>query len=358
MATGPRCAPPSSIASSNRSERRRTALESLAALPLRALVRRGRSYDWPAMYQQELILGLRDFWREARLPHRAAVHNSEGSAPGPTTPRCSFAGALGPEPWSVAYVEPSRRPTDGRYGDSPEPLAQQTHQFQVILKPSPLDIQDLYLESLLALGTGPDEHDVRFVEDDWESPTLGAWEPGLASLARRPRDLAVHLLSCRSVASIANTVSGESSAYGLERICMYLQNVESFWVMQWAPGIGYAELVKRGEREWCAYNFEYADTAAAYLRSSISCEKECKRLLSVGKELPRKARLARVRFRHQGRACVQCPRRSWGHRRHRAPALHRTGPGDGQRRSRGVAGAAGSHGLSTPRREASRGVAR
>ena len=190
------------------------------------------------MYFQELILALQDFWAK-RGCLIVQPYNCEVGA-GTYNP-ATFLRALGPEPWNVAYVEPSRRPTDGRYGDNPN-RTQQFHQFQVILKPSPLDIQDLYLESLLALGTKPDEHDVRFVEDDWESPTLGAWGLGWQvwldglEISQFTYFQQVGGIDCKPV-------SGELT-YGLERICMYLQNVESFWDMQWAPGIGYAELVQ------------------------------------------------------------------------------------------------------------------
>jgi len=229
------------------------------------------------MYFQELILSLQDFWVK-RGCLIVQPYNSEVGA-GTYNP-ATFLRALGPEPWNVAYVEPSRRPTDGRYGDNPN-RTQQFHQFQVILKPSPIDIQDMYLESLLTLGTKPEEHDVRFVEDDWESPTLGAWGLGWQvwldglEISQFTYFQQVGGIDCKPV-------SGELT-YGLERICMYLQNVESFWDMQWAPGIGYAELVRRGEREWSAYNFEYADTAAHFAQFD-QCEKECKRLLSIGKD--------------------------------------------------------------------------
>jgi glycyl-tRNA synthetase alpha chain len=203
-------------------------------------------------------------------------YNSEVGA-GTYNP-ATFLRALGPEPWHVAYVEPSRRPTDGRYGDNPN-RTQQFHQFQVILKPSPLDIQDQYLESLLALGTKPEEHDVRFVEDDWESPTLGAWGLGWQvwldglEISQFTYFQQVGGFDCKPV-------SGELT-YGLERICMYLQNVESFWDMQWGPGVCYAELVKRGEWEWSTYNFEQADTAALLAQFDL-CERECKRCLALG----------------------------------------------------------------------------
>ena len=235
------------------------------------------------MYFQEVILALQEFWARGRKRENGTTagggclivqpYNSEVGA-GTYNP-ATFLRAIGPEPWNVAYVEPSRRPTDGRYGDNPN-RTQQFHQFQVILKPSPIDIQDLYLESLLALGTKPEDHDVRFVEDDWESPTLGAWGLGWQvwldglEISQFTYFQQVGGIDCKPV-------SGELT-YGLERICMYLQNVESFWEMQWAPGVSYAELVRRGEWEWSTYNFEQADTAA-HLAAFDQAEKECKRLL-------------------------------------------------------------------------------
>ena len=229
------------------------------------------------MYFQEVILTLQDFWAK-RGCLIVQPYNSEVGA-GTYNP-ATFLRAIGPEPWNVAYVAPSRRPTDGRYGDNPN-RTQQFHQFQVILKPSPLAIQDMYLESLLALGTKPDDHDVRFVEDDWESPTLGAWGLGWQvwldglEISQFTYFQQVGGIDCRPV-------SGELT-YGLERICMYLQNVESFWDMQWAPGVPYGELVKRGEWEWSTYNFEQADTQA-HFAAFDQAEKECKRLLTLSED--------------------------------------------------------------------------
>jgi glycyl-tRNA synthetase alpha chain len=227
------------------------------------------------MYFQEVILALQEFWSR-RGCLIVQPYNSEVGA-GTYNP-ATFLRALGPEPWKVAYVEPSRRPADGRYGENPN-RTQQFHQYQVILKPSPLDIQDLYLESLRALGTNPHDHDVRFVEDDWESPTLGAWGLGWQvwldglEISQFTYFQQVGGIDCKPV-------SGELT-YGLERICMYLQNVESFWDMQWAPGVGYAELVRRGEWEWSSYNFEQADVTAHFAQFDL-CERECKRLLALG----------------------------------------------------------------------------
>jgi len=180
-------------------------------------------------------------------------YNSEVGA-GTYNP-ATFLRALGPEPWNVAFAEPSRRPTDGRYGDNPNRL-QQFLQYQVILKPSPPDIQDLYLESLRAIGTDPMEHDVRFIEDDWESPTLGAsglgwqvWLDGL-EISQFTYFQQVGGFDCRPVA-------GELT-YGLERIAMYLQDKDNVYDLEYGAGVSYGELHKRAEWEWSTYNFEEA----------------------------------------------------------------------------------------------------
>ena len=233
------------------------------------------------MYFQELILALQDFWAK-RGCLIVQPYNSEVGA-GTYNP-ATFLRAIGPEPWNVAFVEPSRRPTDGRYGDNPNRL-QQFHQFQVILKPSPLDIQDQYLESLLVLGTKPEHHDVRFVEDDWESPTLGAWGLGWQvwldglEISQFTYFQQVGGLDCRPV-------SGELT-YGLERIAMYLQDVDRYTEIAYAPGVKYGELVKRAEWEWSTYNFEQADVPA-HFAAFDHYEKEAKRLLALGGEDPLK----------------------------------------------------------------------
>ena len=190
---------------------------------------------------QELILALERFWSE----HGCLIvqpYNSEVGA-GTFNPH-TFLRAIGPEPWNVAYVEPSRRPTDGRYGENPNRL-QQFHQYQVILKPSPLDIQELYLESLRALGTDPQHHDIRFIEDDWESPTLGAWGLGWQVwLDGLEISQFTYFQQCGGLD--CKPISGELT-YGLERIAMYLQDVDDVYELQWAPGIRYGDLYKRAE---------------------------------------------------------------------------------------------------------------
>jgi glycyl-tRNA synthetase alpha chain len=229
------------------------------------------------MYFQEIIASLQEFWAKRGCVVLQSYNSEVGAG---TFNPATFLRALGPEPWNVAYVEPSRRPTDGRYGDNPNRL-QQFHQYQVVLKPSPIDIQAQYLESLLALGTRPEDHDVRFVEDDWESPTLGAW--GLGWQVWLDGLEISQFTYFQQVGGIdCHPVSGELT-YGLERICLYLQNVDSFFDMAWAPGIRYGDLVKRAEWEWSTYNFEQADVSA-HLAQFDQCEKECRRLLALSED--------------------------------------------------------------------------
>jgi glycyl-tRNA synthetase alpha chain len=229
------------------------------------------------MYFQDLILGLQSFWAK-RGCLIVQPYNSEVGA-GTYNP-ATFLRALGPEPWNVAFVEPSRRPSDGRYGDNPNRL-QQFHQFQVILKPSPIDIQDQYLESLRALGTKPEHHDVRFIEDDWESPTLGAW--GLGWQVWLDGLEISQFTYFQQVGSIeCKPVSGELT-YGLERIAMYLQDKDSIYDVMWAPGITYGEMAKHNEWEWSTYNFEQADVPA-HFAAFDHFEKEAKRLLAISED--------------------------------------------------------------------------
>ncbi len=226
---------------------------------------------------QDLILTLQKFWADKGCLI-AQPYNSEVGA-GTYNP-ATFLRALGPEPWNVAFVEPSRRPADGRYGENPNRM-QQFHQFQVILKPSPLNIQDLYLESLRALGTDPLEHDVRFIEDDWESPTLGAWGLGWQvwldgqEISQFTYFQQVGGIDCRPI-------SGELT-YGIERIAMYLQDKGSIYDLAYSndPPVRYGEIYQRAEWEWSTYNFEEADVAE-HFAAFDHCEAEAKRLLARG----------------------------------------------------------------------------
>jgi glycyl-tRNA synthetase alpha chain len=227
---------------------------------------------------QGLIAALTEFW-SARGCLVVQPYDSETGA-GTFNPH-TFLRSLGPEPWNVAYVEPSRRPTDGRYGDNPNRL-QQFHQFQVILKPSPLDIQELYLDSLRALGTDPLAHDVRFVEDDWESPTLGAWGLGWQvwldglEISQFTYFQQVGGIDCKPV-------SGELT-YGLERIAMYLQDVDDVYDLAYGHSgdrvVTYGDVYKRAEWEWSTYNFERAD-AKTHFELFDTYERECRSLLGM-----------------------------------------------------------------------------
>jgi glycyl-tRNA synthetase alpha chain len=195
----------------------------------------------------------------------------------------TFLRALGPEPWNTAYVEPSRRPTDGRYGENPNRL-QHYYQFQVILKPSPADSQELYLDSLRALGVDPLKHDIRFVEDDWESPTLGAW--GLGWEVWCDGMEVSQFTYFQQVGGIDCEPASTELTYGLERLAMYIQGVENVFDLDWnGAGVKYRDVYRRAEREFSAYNFEYADTATAH-RHFADAEKECQALLNARLALP------------------------------------------------------------------------
>jgi len=168
---------------------------------------------------------------------------------------------LGPEPWKVAYVEPSRRPTDGRYGENPNRL-QHYYQYQVILKPSPLEVQQLYLDSLQAFGIDPLEHDIRFVEDDWESPTLGAW--GLGWEVWLDGMEITQFTYFQQAGSIDLSPISVELTYGLERIAMYLQQVDNVYDLAWNEDLSYGDVHHKGEWEHSTYNFEVADTAMLF----------------------------------------------------------------------------------------------
>jgi len=191
--------------------------------------------------------------------------------------------ALGPSPWKAAYVQPSRRPTDGRYGDNPNRL-QHYYQLQVILKPAPANSQQLYLDSLTAIGIDASHHDIRFVEDDWESPTLGAW--GLGWEVWLDGMEVSQFTYFQQVGGIECDPVSTELTYGLERLAMYVQGVESIYDLNFngidGPGrIGYGDVFRRAEREYSAYNFERADTAKLF-QHFIDAEEECRALLSLG----------------------------------------------------------------------------
>lgn len=202
---------------------------------------------------QDLILTLQNYWAEQKCVVGQPYDVEKGA--GTMNPN-TFLKALGPEPWNVAYVEPSRRPKDGRYGDNPNRLYQH-HQFQVIMKPSPDNIQEIYLDSLNKIGINPIMHDIRFVEDNWESPTLGAW--GLGWEVWLDGMEITQFTYFQQIGSIdCNPVSVEIT-YGLERICMYLQQKENIYDIVWTDGITYGDIFHRAEYEHSVYNFEEAD---------------------------------------------------------------------------------------------------
>lgn len=190
--------------------------------------------------------------------------------------------ALGETPWKCTYVQPSRRPTDGRFGENPNRV-QRHHQFQVIIKPAPDDIQDLYLKSLEAIGLSPSTHDIRFIEDDWESPTLGAaglgWEVWCDGME------VTQFTYFQQVGGIACDPITVELAYGLERVVMYVQNVDDIYDIAWNENVTYGDIFKRAEREFSNYNFYHADIG--HLKEQVKfLEQECKELNEAGLSLP------------------------------------------------------------------------
>jgi len=202
---------------------------------------------------QELIMALEKFWANYGCLIQQPYDLEVGAG---TFNPATLLRVLGPEPWSVAYVEPSRRPTDGRYGENPNRLGHY-YQYQVIIKPSPIDIQDIYLGSLNALGVDPLDHDIRFVEDDWESPTLGAsglgWEVWLDGME------ITQFTYFQQAGSIRLDPISVEITYGLERIAMYLQEKENVFDLMWNDQLTYGDVHKKGEWELSVYNFETAD---------------------------------------------------------------------------------------------------
>ena len=228
---------------------------------------------------QELILALQRYWARQGCVIEQPYDVEVGAG---TFHPATFLGAIGPEPLRAAYVQSSRRPTDGRYGENPNRL-QRYFQFQVVLKPSPIDIQDLYLKSLQALKIDLLKNDVRFVEDNWESPTLGAWGLGWEvwlngmEVTQFTYFQKVGGLECRPV-------TGEIT-YGLERLAMYLQGVDNVYDLSWNRDVRYGDLYRQNEIEMSRFNFEEADTEALQIRFG-QFEEECRRLVDLNLPLP------------------------------------------------------------------------
>lgn len=232
---------------------------------------------------QGLISALQDYWAAQGCAIIQPLDMEVGAG---TFHPATFLRSIGPEPWRAAYVQPCRRPTDGRFGENPNRL-QHYYQFQVALKPNPDDIQELYLDSLKMLGFDPLEHDIRFVEDNWESPTLGAWGLGWEvwlngmEVTQFTYFQQVGGIECRPV-------TGEIT-YGLERLAMYIQNVKSIFDLVWTRGpqgvVTYGDVFHQNEVEQSHYNFEHADTDSLFAWFD-TCEKESARLIEAGLPLP------------------------------------------------------------------------
>src|SRR5512136_1405438 len=220
---------------------------------------------------QQLILRLNDFWDRQGCVLLQPYDMEVGAG---TFHTATFLRAIGPEPWNAAYVQPSRRPKDGRYGDNPNRL-QHYYQFQVVLKPSPDNIQELYLDSLRELGIDTGAHDIRFVEDDWESPTLGAW--GLGWEVWLDGMEITQFTYFQQAGGIDLKPISVEITYGIERIAMYLQGIDNVYDLEWTRGIRYGDVHHRGEVEFSTYNFEQADVPMLFQLFDMY-EKEATRL--------------------------------------------------------------------------------
>ena len=233
---------------------------------------------------QQVILTLQHFWGDRGCVLLQPYDLEVGAG---TSHTATFLRAIGPEPWNAAYVQPSRRPKDGRYGENPNRL-QHYYQFQVVLKPSPLEIQELYLDSLRALGIDPNAHDIRFVEDDWENPTLGAW--GLGWEVWLDGMEVTQFTYFQQVGGIdCKPVLGEIT-YGLERLAMYLQGVENVYDLTWAvypdgSKVTYGDVFHQNEVEQSTFNFEHSNVDFLFSLFS-SYESEAKRIMEAGLALP------------------------------------------------------------------------
>ena len=224
---------------------------------------------------QDIISALSAYWgrQQCIVFHPYDVEKGAG-----TMNPATFLRVLGPEPWNVCYVEPSRRPADGRYGDNPNRLYQH-HQFQVIMKPSPDNIQELYLESLRELGIHPEEHDIRFVEDNWESPTLGAWGMGWEVWLDGME--VTQFTYFQQVGSLDIKPVAVEITYGLERLAMYIQGVENVYDIKWVGDVTYGDVYHTNEVEQSCYSFDIADTDLLFDLFD-KYEKEAKRVLLTG----------------------------------------------------------------------------
>jgi glycyl-tRNA synthetase alpha chain len=228
---------------------------------------------------QDLLFALHRFWADQGCVIQQPYDVEVGAG---TFHPATFLRVLGPEPWRAAYVQPCRRPSDGRYGENPNRL-QHYYQYQVILKPAPANVQDLYLQSLRTVGINPQHHDIRFVQDDWESPTLGAW--GLGWEVRLDGMEITQFTYFQEVGGIElNPVSAEIT-YGTERIAMYLQDVDNVFDLIWTDGVKYGDLHHQTEVQFSTYNFQAADVTLL-MQTFTAYEAEAKRLAEQGLILP------------------------------------------------------------------------
>jgi glycyl-tRNA synthetase alpha chain len=228
---------------------------------------------------QEIVATLNQFWSDRGCLIAQPYDTEKGAG---TMNHHTFLRAIGPEPWSVAYIEPCRRPTDGRYGENPNRV-QHYYQYQVLLKPSPKNIQKIYIDSLRALGISAEDHDIRFVEDNWEAPTLGAWGVGWEVwLDGMEITQFTYFQQCGGID--CRPVSIEIT-YGLERLAMYLQNVDTINKIQWNEKISYGDIFLQGEIEQCIYNFEASDPDLLFSLFNLY-EKEAKQLIERGLVIP------------------------------------------------------------------------
>jgi len=228
---------------------------------------------------QQIILELQTYWGERGCALLQPYDMEVGAG---TSHTATFLRAIGPEPWRAAYVQPSRRPKDGRYGENPNRL-QHYYQYQVVLKPSPPDIIDLYIGSLEAIGVKPAEHDIRFVEDDWENPTLGAWGLGWEVWLNGME--VTQFTYFQQVGGIdCKPITGEIT-YGLERLAMYLQGVENVYDLVWTPGVTYRDVFHQNEVEQSTYNFEQSNADMLFAHFG-HYEAEAKRLMAAQLALP------------------------------------------------------------------------
>lgn len=224
---------------------------------------------------QDIISALSAYWGRQQCINFHPYDVEKGAG---TMNPATFLRVLGPEPWNACYVEPSRRPADGRYGDNPNRLYQH-HQFQVIMKPSPDNIQELYLESLRELGIHPEEHDIRFVEDNWESPTLGAWGMGWEVWLDGME--VTQFTYFQQVGSLDIKPAAVEITYGLERLAMYIQGVENVYDIKWVGDVTYGDVYHTNEVEQSCYSFDIADTDLLFDLFD-KYEKEAKRVLLTG----------------------------------------------------------------------------